>query len=157
MSIKNPLTPVGIEPATFRFLAQHLNHCATAVPHTCLMQVLNFHTCPAVGCKKFYNTATQTFDIASKFLSKLCVLGLTFERQDFIITAALWDMEPCTRNLLQIYGHFVKIYRLSRTFIFCPGSWGQQVLPKCQIISSRFHPFNAKTALLSTVICILRK
>jgi len=22
----------GIEPATFRFVAQHLNHCATAVP-----------------------------------------------------------------------------------------------------------------------------
>jgi len=32
MSMKNPLTPVGIEPATFRFVAQHLNLCATAVP-----------------------------------------------------------------------------------------------------------------------------
>jgi len=30
---KIPLTPAGIEPATFRFVAQHLNHCATAVPH----------------------------------------------------------------------------------------------------------------------------
>ena len=29
---KNPLTPAGIESATFRFVAQHLNHCATAVP-----------------------------------------------------------------------------------------------------------------------------
>jgi len=28
MSMKNPLTPAGIEPATFRFVAQHLNHCA---------------------------------------------------------------------------------------------------------------------------------
>ena len=26
------MTPSGIEPATFRFVAQHLNHCATAVP-----------------------------------------------------------------------------------------------------------------------------
>jgi len=26
------LTPAGIKPATFRFVAQHLNHCATAVP-----------------------------------------------------------------------------------------------------------------------------
>jgi hypothetical protein len=26
------VTPSGIEPATFRFVAQHLNHCATAVP-----------------------------------------------------------------------------------------------------------------------------
>ena len=26
------MTPLGIEPATFRFVAQRLNHCATAVP-----------------------------------------------------------------------------------------------------------------------------
>ena len=29
---KIPMTPSGTEPATFRFVAQHLNHCATAVP-----------------------------------------------------------------------------------------------------------------------------
>ena len=29
---KIPMTPAGMEPATFRFVAQHLNHCATAVP-----------------------------------------------------------------------------------------------------------------------------
>ena len=34
MSTKNPLTLAGIEPATFRFVAQHLNHCATAVPNS---------------------------------------------------------------------------------------------------------------------------
>jgi len=32
LSIKNPLAPATIEPATFRFVAQHLNHCAIAVP-----------------------------------------------------------------------------------------------------------------------------
>ena len=26
------MTPSEIEPVTFRFVAQHLNHCATAVP-----------------------------------------------------------------------------------------------------------------------------
>ena len=31
MPMKNPMTPAGIEPATFRFVAKHLNHCATAV------------------------------------------------------------------------------------------------------------------------------
>jgi len=41
--MKNPLTPVGIEPATCQFVAQHLNHCATAVPwHIC--ENLKFHT-----------------------------------------------------------------------------------------------------------------
>jgi hypothetical protein len=29
---KISMIPAGIEPATFRFVAQHLNHCATAVP-----------------------------------------------------------------------------------------------------------------------------
>ena len=29
--MKNPMTPIGIEPAKFRFVAQHLNHCAAAV------------------------------------------------------------------------------------------------------------------------------
>jgi len=32
--MKSPLTPAGIDPVTFRFVAQHLNHCATAVPPT---------------------------------------------------------------------------------------------------------------------------
>ena len=30
---KIPMTPSGIEPATFRFVAQHFIHCATAVPN----------------------------------------------------------------------------------------------------------------------------
>jgi len=29
-----PMTLAGIKPATFRFVAQHLNHCATTVPAT---------------------------------------------------------------------------------------------------------------------------
>ena len=29
---KFPMTPSGIEPVTFRFVAHHLNHCAMAVP-----------------------------------------------------------------------------------------------------------------------------
>jgi hypothetical protein len=32
MSMKNSMTPSGIEPETFVFVAQNLNHCDTAVP-----------------------------------------------------------------------------------------------------------------------------
>jgi len=34
--MKNPLALAVIEPATFRFVAQYLNHCATAVPQVIL-------------------------------------------------------------------------------------------------------------------------
>ena len=41
---KIPMTPCGIEPATFRFVAQHLNHCATAVPHIYIYIYIYTHT-----------------------------------------------------------------------------------------------------------------
>ena len=34
--MKNPLT-AGIEPATFRYVTQHLNHCDIAVPQASLL------------------------------------------------------------------------------------------------------------------------
>ena len=49
--MKNPLTPDGIEPATFRFLAQHLNHCATAVPQTSAVHVIYFKASIALGIR----------------------------------------------------------------------------------------------------------
>ena len=44
------MTPAGIEPATFRFVAQHLNHCATAVPNK-----INY-TCDISELKKLLKT-----------------------------------------------------------------------------------------------------
>jgi len=41
MSMKNPLKPAGIEPATYRFVAQLLNHCATAVPRSKYVEEYN--------------------------------------------------------------------------------------------------------------------
>jgi len=48
-SMKNPLTPAGIELATFRFVAQHLNHCATAFPQLYLVQSTKTQRCPETG------------------------------------------------------------------------------------------------------------
>jgi len=40
---KIPMTPSGIEPATFRFVVQRLNHCATAVPQTVLISLYSIN------------------------------------------------------------------------------------------------------------------
>jgi len=50
-SMKNPLTPSGIKPATFRFVAQHLNHCAAAVP---MLNIFRMFIHPSSGaCDSF--------------------------------------------------------------------------------------------------------
>ena len=51
--MKNQLTPAGIEPATFRFVAQHLNHCATAVPHTRRVAGIIVNTKQLTSCAIF--------------------------------------------------------------------------------------------------------
>ena len=60
------MTPAGIEPATFRFVAQHLNHCATAVPiqvsalsillQDCFLYVLVPQSVPLSGAPIKLNT-----------------------------------------------------------------------------------------------------
>ena len=56
------MTPSGIEPATFRFVTQHLNHCATAVPiytyvvnnKTLAIRICIFYQCALVGLIQKY-------------------------------------------------------------------------------------------------------
>jgi len=44
MSMKNPLTPAGIEPATFRFVTQNLNHLKAELNPIChLLALLGAH------------------------------------------------------------------------------------------------------------------
>ena len=60
--MKNPLTPAGIEPATFRFVGQNLNHCATVVP-SCKGNKLKFTleqaTKDQMGLYSFFNFGTS--------------------------------------------------------------------------------------------------
>jgi len=66
MSIKYPLTPAGIEPAIFRFVAQHFNQCATAVPQTLSNTVLN----DGVFIRPFISASQR--DVSHYFCVKSC-------------------------------------------------------------------------------------
>ena len=69
MSMKNPLTPAGIEPATYRFVAQHLNHCATAVR----TQISNFTKVRPVGVQLFHTDGRKDrHDEANSRFPQLC-------------------------------------------------------------------------------------
>ena len=79
MSTKNPLTPAGIEPAAFRFVAEHLNHCATAVPvHT--LTVLCVCVCVCVYMYIYITKWDSCVDFFSAILSVIdrpfCLSGI---------------------------------------------------------------------------------
>jgi hypothetical protein len=47
MSLKNPVTPPGIDPGTIQLVAQHLNHYATPGPNLYLIAGKFVHSHPA--------------------------------------------------------------------------------------------------------------
>ena len=73
MLMKNTLTPVGIEPAIFRFVAQHLNHCATTVPIS--LQIVRLK--PTVKSVHVYNW--QLYLIFRMVLSMRGLIVITFQ------------------------------------------------------------------------------
>jgi hypothetical protein len=60
------MTPSGIEPATFRFVAQYLNHCATAVP-TCVCVCVC--VCVYVYIYIYQNLVSQVFVMCSSLVN----------------------------------------------------------------------------------------
>jgi hypothetical protein len=78
---KIPIKPSGIEPATFRFVAQNLNHCATAVPrcfrynHKFMMGNICYFYC----CTVHYGSYILFTHQQIQFLLKLEKFNLTLE------------------------------------------------------------------------------
>ena len=95
MSIKNPLTPAGIEPGTFRFVAQHLNHCATAVPQKiCNFAQLKNQSSNKLNMKWLTDEDSE-FDIETKSAS-LNNIGASISSQQFYTWCILLLSSPIT-------------------------------------------------------------
>jgi len=87
MSVKNPLTPAGIETATFRFVAQHRNHCATAVPRGLYI----LHKIPKISEESITHhirnvTTCSPFIDVTKFCIFPTEIFLWFSEQTYVIS-----------------------------------------------------------------------
>ena len=67
--MKNPMTLAGIEPATFRFVAQHLNHCATAV-RLCLIVLFLILSFLEIRAERRQKSISVEFSFATVFAFK---------------------------------------------------------------------------------------
>ena len=124
---KIPMTPSGIELATFRFVAQHLNHCATAVPLlkrsiwnftllcTCLSDLdkFRYNSCPII----FINLNAPWISKHLGHTSRIGVNEFLTVRFTFIISLGEIKYRDLHKNLQRIYEFYENRARDGRTFV----------------------------------------
>jgi len=57
--MKNPVTPVGIDRATLRFVTEQLNHCATAVRPNGMVPAQNYDFITADNVRQYIHTCLR--------------------------------------------------------------------------------------------------
>jgi len=80
------MTPAGIEPATFRFVAQHLNHCATSAP-TFFLRFSNSALRRQYTCR-ILNNLLAAPDVLT-IVTVACIVSLTQNRNWNILIFSL--------------------------------------------------------------------
>ena len=100
------MTPAGIESATFRFVAQHLNHCAKAVKYEekrktrVLFQNIggknkNFQGVSVGYISKFAHVQPQTREVAHKFGASLEESAI-FNGRKYFEEILDFKLSPCS-------------------------------------------------------------
>jgi len=78
MSLKNPVTPPGIDPGTVRLVVQRINHYATQAP---------FEELVRVNLRCTSGSATQ---------QRNCIGGLEVIMTVTVMVAVFWNVTACT-------------------------------------------------------------
>ena len=95
--MKNPLTPAGIEPATFRFVAQHLNHCTTAVP---ILGRWKFNYLKLGPCIVLYTNPVSTAEKYNEETTNECVTWVTKRKwRDFTLCFGNYEVQWLVESL----------------------------------------------------------
>jgi len=82
--MKNPMTQAGIEPANFRFVAQHHKHCAT-LPRSpkCLWYLRNVNQHNALLLNQYFN---------SNFVFYMFRTSYVHHQEEYIANSALYGI-----------------------------------------------------------------
>jgi len=113
MSMKNPLTPAVIEPANFRFVAQHLNHCATAVLQINSTTIISYRNSRLSICVLKNVTDNMDSFLTKRFISYSTPASrILLENLSFVLSGAHPEPYNFSRNL---HNHFLD-KRVSTTF-----------------------------------------
>jgi len=151
------MTPSGIEPATFRFVVQHLNHCATAVPNAHVLNTNHEMYCLPGSPTFLYgdnNDSDSNEDgyAAPQICVCVCACACVHSRALILETRVHKTKHCCSRwkkpYRLQTPGKFSFISPLSKidiTRIIIFASMGQGLLT---IEDSRSHTDTLQSALL---------
>jgi hypothetical protein len=110
------MTPAGIEPATFRFVAKRLNHCATAVP--VFMQGIYTHIPEKNYVLREYSVAAILLLLFMLLISLVSVLNLLyFYINTFRIMSAVSNMAVFCSSLTSwfpsmLFTYFLNVFEI---------------------------------------------
>ena len=118
------MTPVGIEPTTFRFVAQNLNPCATAVPYilynhcaTTVPYILYNHCATAVHYILYNHCATAVHYI----LYNHCATAVPYILYNHCATAVPYVYyNHCATPVIETYRTFYEIILRNSAFRWLP-------------------------------------
>jgi len=143
--MKNPLTPAEIEPATFWFVAQHLNHCATATSMLLDFIIECFLWCAIWRLRNTWQGKSSNRD------SVLCEVRDQAEKNNTLQTQAMSTIDSeAVEHSRPLVHYNAETYRNSNT---ANDPYAQRTFPDCSPFTSGKRPGSTFKAQQDLVLC----